>query len=63
MKRSVEAVTKKRKTRKSVEAVPLSVVKGRQEPKPRKTGEMGAECQHLEERLEVAERNHVAPSE
>ena len=45
------------------QAVSLSVIQGSQEPDPSGTGAIGAEGQDIQGRLEVADRNHVAPSE
>ena len=41
----------------------LPVLEGGQKPDPRKTVQMGAKGQDIDQRLEVAERNHVVPSE
>ena len=38
-------------------------VEGGQKPDPRRLGQMRAKDQHLKERLKMAKRNHVAPSE
>ena len=45
---------------KESEAVPLSVMEGGQKPDPRWLGEMGATSDHVEIRLVMAKRNHVA---
>ena len=49
----------------SPEVKPLgsSEVEGCRKPDPRRTGDMGAKGQDIKERLEEAERSHVAPSE
>ena len=39
------------------------VLEGGQKPNPRKTVQMGTKSQNLKERLDVANRNRVVPSE
>ena len=45
------------------QAVLLPVLEGGQKPDHRRTGEVGTEGQNVVGRLEVAKRNHDAPSE